>query len=178
MKTSVYIATSLDGYIARDDGDIEWLHGSSDDTEDYGYEDFIATVDVLIMGRHSFEKVLSFGTWPYDNKTVVVLSSGSVSIPTQLPSTVESSSSSPASLLSSLELRGMKHAYIDGGKTIQGFLRAGLVNELIITRIPRLLGSGIPLFGSLAKEIILKHISTKSFSSGLTQSKYEIKGTA
>ena len=95
MKASVYIATSLDGYIAREDGDTDWLHssGSGGGDEDYGYEDFTASVDVLIMGRNSFEKAMRFSDWPYSSKHVVVLSSRPVSIPAELSNSVEASSS-------------------------------------------------------------------------------------
>lgn len=176
MKASVYIASSLDGYIAREDGDIDWLHSSdnNDASEDYGYEKFIGSVDALIMGRNSFEKVLSFDKWPYDDKCVVVLSSHSVAIPDELKTSVESSMLEPSALLVALESRGINHVYIDGGKTIQSFLRAGVISDFIITRIPILLGGGIPLFGSLDRDINLKHISTQSYSSGLVQSKYEV----
>ena len=180
MKASVYIATSIDGFIAREDGDIDWLHSSdySSGSEDYGYKDFMASVDALVMGRNTFEKVLTFGEWPYGGKHVVVLSGRSVSIPTELSSSVEASSSDPVELLANLEQRGIKHVYIDGGKTVQSFLRAGLINELIITRIPRLIGSGIPLFGALDRDLSLKHIGTHSYSSGLVQSKYEVVKSA
>lgn len=176
MKASVFIATSLDGYIARENGDIDWLsvaEGEGSD-EDYGYQDFIDSVDILVMGRNSYEKVLSFGQWPYGNKPVVVLTSRSLKIPDDLAETVEAKSSSPAELVKQLSERGARHAYIDGGKTIQGFLAAGLIQQIIITRIPILIGGGIPLFGPLNKDIKLRHIETRSFASGLVQSRYEV----
>ncbi len=133
MKASVYIAASLDGFIARKNGDLDWLPGSGDGAEDgggdndgdLGYRDFLASVDVLVMGRHSFEKVLSFGQWPYQNKSVVVLSSKPVEIPGEIAATVQWRSLSPASLVAQLAEDGAQHLYVDGGKTIQGFLRAG-----------------------------------------------------
>ncbi len=176
MKVSVYIAVSIDGFIARTDGDIEWLHSysESDENEDYGYEEFMSSVDALIMGRKTFEKVLSFEKWPYGNKTVVVLSSSSVAIPEKLGKHIEASSLDPSELLANLSKRGINHVYIDGGKTIQSFLCAGLVNEFTITYIPHLIGNGIPLFGALKDDVLLKHIYTKSYSNSLVQSKYEV----
>lgn len=178
MKSSVYIATSLDGFIARENGDIDWLPGVNTDGsgEDYGYKEFMDTVDILVMGRHTYEKVLTFNEWPYGNKPVVVLSSGSVNIPGHISQTVKSMSGSPSELVNQLSERGARHLYIDGGKTIQRFLDAGLIQQLIITRVPILIGSGIPLFGPLKRDILLRHIETREFASGLVQSKYEIIG--
>ena len=178
FKVSVYIAVSIDGFIARTDGDIDWLHSysESDENEDYGYKEFMSSVDGLIMGRKTFEKVVSFGKWPYENKMVAVLSnnSDSVTIPKKLGKHIEVSSLDPSELLANLSKRNINHVYVDGGKTIQSFLCVGLVNELIITYIPRLIGNGISLFGVLEQDILLKHIYTRSYSSGLVQSKYEV----
>lgn len=177
MKASVFIATSLDGFIAREDGDIEWLTAYGEptqDSEDYGYKEFMDTVDVLVMGRNSYEKVLAFGDWPYGKKQVVVLSSKSVAIAEEIADTVEWMSGSPQEIVQKLAERGAKHLYVDGGKTIQGFLNEGLINQLIITQIPILLGRGIPLFGPLKNDIRLKHIQTRTFENGLVQSSYEV----
>jgi len=176
MRASVYIATSLDGFIARSNGDIDWLHGGSSDggREDYGYRAFMDTVDVLVMGRRTYERVLTFEGWPYGNKSVVVLSHGKVRIPEQMAGTVDVMSCSPDELVGRLSERGATHLYVDGGTTIQAFLAAGLVQELIITRIPILLGRGIPLFGPLERDIELLHIETRAYPSGLVQSKYQV----
>jgi dihydrofolate reductase len=178
MKASVYIATSLDGYIARENGDIDWLPGgdSEGSDEDYGFQEFMDSIDVLVMGRNTYEMVLSFGKWPYGNKPVVVLSSKPVQIPRDIAETVESKSCSPTELVKQLSERGAKHLYIDGGKTIQSFLNAGLIQQLIITRVPVLIGSGISLFGPLNKDVKLRHIETRSFARDLVQSRYEILG--
>jgi dihydrofolate reductase len=149
MKVSIFIAVSLDGYIARQDGSLDWLDTANTRVpagEDCGYGKFIASVDVLIMGRKSFEKVLSFGGWHYGELPVVVWSRQGVEIPSHLQKTVSCSSESPQALLQRLAQAGHRHAYVDGGVTIQSFLHAGLVNELTITTIPVLLGEGIPLF--------------------------------
>ena len=176
MKASVFIATSLDGYIARPDGAIDWLptNGLDGPTEDYGYKKFIDTVDALVMGRKSFETVLGFGiAWPY-TKPVIVLSSRTVEIPEAIRGKVEAMSGTPAEVIRRMEERGAKHLYIDGGKTIQGFLTAGLIGRMTITRIPVLLGSGIPLFGPLPGDVKWRHVETRSWPSGLVQSTYEL----
>jgi len=178
MKASVFIATSLDGFIARANGDISWLGagGSEDDGEDYGYKAFMDTVDILVMGRKTYEKVLTFETWPYGSKPVVVLSSKRISIPHSIAASVEWMSGAAGELLSCLAERGVRHLYVDGGKTIQNFLAAGCTQQLIITRIPILIGNGIPLFGPLTHDIRLRHIKTRAFASGLVQSTYDVMG--
>lgn len=180
MKVSVYIATSLDGLIARDDGGLDWLPGADSDApadadaEDYGYGEFMDSVDVLVMGRNTFEQVLRFGKWAYENKRVVVLSRGDVQVPTNLAQTVEVRSCPPCELVDQLAETGAKHLYVDGGNTIQRFLNEGLIQQIIITRIPILIGSGISLFGPLADDILLHHVETRQFPSGFVQSRYEV----
>jgi dihydrofolate reductase len=178
MKVSVYIATSLDGFIARADGDVSWLDPYSQDADqDYGFGEFFGSVDCLVMGRATFEKVLSFDAWGYRSKRVVVLSHGEVAIPEGIAASTESMSGSPVEVVERLAARGYKHLYIDGGATIRGFLAAKLVDALILTRVPLLLGSGISLFGDLAEEILLEHVSTRQFPTGLVQSEYRVART-
>ena len=175
MKTSVFIATSLDGFIARPNGELDWLgEPPKEGTEDYGYKEFMDTVDVLVMGRNTFEKVLTFDGWPYGTKPVVVLTHRSLDIPESIAQFVEAMSCSPIELINRLSKQGAGHVYIDGGNTIQGFLDAGLIQRLIITRIPILIGDGIPLFGQLQRDIALRHIETQAFPGGLEQSEYEV----
>ena len=173
MKASVYIATSVDGFIARPDGDIDWLGEPAEDGEDFGYEEFMATVDHLVMGRHTFEKVLSFGQWPYA-KPVVVLTSRPLKVPEDIASKVEVMSGPPEQILDELAKRGSQHLYIDGGKTIQLFLSAGLIQRVIISRIPVLIGEGIPLFGPLPQDIQLRHKATRTFANGVVQCEYQV----
>ena len=188
MKASVYIATSLDGFIARENGDLDWLEGSGEEVaeekeevsqdsaqgEDYGYKAFMDSVDALVMGRNTFEKVLSLGPWGYGDKLVFVLSSRPLEIPKHLSQTVEAMSGSPEEVTARLSERGMTHLYIDGGETVQRFLRSGLIQRLIITKMPILIGTGIPLFGPLGRDIKLRHVRTQSYPSGFVQSEYEI----
>jgi dihydrofolate reductase len=179
MKASVYIGTSLDGFIARENGGLDWLPGSQgdesdengDSAEDYGYQEFMDSVDVLVMGRNTYETVLSFGEWPFEGRRVVVLS-GTLS--QDQPENVEVMSGSPPEIFESLQESGAEHLYIDGGKTIQGFLNAGLIHELIITVVPVLIGTGIPLFGPLDQDVQLQHVETRSFPNGFVQSRYRV----
>ena len=175
MRASVYIAISLDGFIARPDGDVSWLDPYNDDC---GFGDFFSSVDCLVMGRKSFEKVLSFDiVWPYGEKRVVVLSGSGVQIPSELEKTTEEMTGSPADVAAILEHRGFAHLYIDGGYTIRGFLDGGFIDSLVLTRVPIILGSGISLFDGLQSEVGLDHIMTRSFDSGLVQSEYRVAHT-
>jgi len=174
---TVYIATSLDGYIARADGNIDWLNEANScvpEGEDCGFFEFLESIDALIMGRKTFEQVLSFGQWPYGETPVIVLSRNKVSIPSKLSKTVSCSSESPTELSKRLADTGAKKLYIDGGATIQSFLKEDLINDITITRIPTAIGTGIPLFGELNNDIKLKHIATKVYDFGFVQSTYEI----
>ncbi len=174
-KVSIYIAASLDGFIARNNGDIAWLDDSdSQSDEDYGYSLFMSSVDVLIMGRNTFEKVLTFGKWPYDDKRVIVLSTRTLPIPEWLPNTVKVIAADPTNLVESFSAEGVKHLSIDGGNTIQRFITAGLADEMTITRIPILIGKGVSLFGTLDSDIKLKHIETRLFTNGFVQSRYQL----
>lgn len=178
LKCSVYIATSVDGFIAKPDGDIDWLHNPEYAAAKFNgldYDDFIATVDTIVMGRNSYEKVLTFGFWPYENIPVVVLTHRGLDIPKELEGKVRVESLTPKQLVSTLEREGKRHLYIDGGITIQGFIKAGLVQEITITRIPILLGAGKSLFGELGMEVHLRLIETANSDSGFVQERYEVK---
>ncbi len=174
MKCSVFIATSLDGFIAREDGGIDWLPGPevAGPDEDFGYQDFFGAIDAIVMGRNTFELLLTFNEWYYGETPLFVLSSREIVLPQHLPTTVSRISGPPAEVVRLLEERGLQHLYVDGGRTIQEFLRSGLIDEMTITRIPVLLGNGVPLFGSLESDIRLRHIETRSFPGGIVQSRY------
>lgn len=178
MKNSVFIATSVDGMIARADGEIDWLDaaGGGDSHEDYGYGAFFESVDCMVMGRGSYEKVVSFGgDWPYAGKRVVVLTT-TLERPIDGYSDLVELYDGPIKALNDrLKSEGVQHVYVDGGKTIQSFLRAGLLHRMIITQIPILIGDGIPLFGTLNRDIPLTHVRTQSYPNGFVQNEYVIK---
>jgi dihydrofolate reductase len=172
-KISVYIAASLDGFIARKNGDLDWLPPGKEGDEDFGYAEFMSTVDHVVMGRNTFEKVLTFGGWHYDKK-VIVLTSRDLSIPPELTGNVEALHLSPCELVHEMVRRGVKGIYLDGGVTIQRFLRESLVDEMTITTIPILLGEGLPLFGKLEKNVKLELVKSQSFKNGFVQNKYKV----
>lgn len=172
MKTSVFVGASVDGFIARANGTFDFLSGEGGE-RDNGYEEFLATVDALVIGRNTYDVVLPFPTWPYGSKPVFVLSTRDLG-PAPSGSVVERISAAPAEVFSLLEARGFQHVYVDGGFTIQAFLRAGLINRLVITRVPVLIGTGISLFGPVDADIRLEHVRTRQLSGGAVQSEYAV----
>jgi dihydrofolate reductase len=171
FHAAVFIATSLDGFIARSDGSIDWLTERGEKAGDTGYDEFMSAVDTVVLGRNTYEKVLTFDFWPYEGKHVEVLSS---TLPLDADEriivhrTVEG-------LVETLDDRGAKRVYADGGRVVQTFLRAGLLNELTITVVPVLLGSGIRLFGELDQDVSLTHNATRTLGAGLIQSDYTVQ---
>jgi dihydrofolate reductase len=178
MKISVFIATSLDGFIARPDGALDWLPQSSGD-EDHGYNDFFAAVDTLLMGRKTFETVVGFSPFPYSGKRVVVCSQSitQTDVPKALQPLLEVRNEPLLEVLKHLEQTGTQHIYADGGQLITSLLELGLVDEMTLTQVPVLLGSGIPLFGKLSRDHTWQHLETKTFKSGLVSSKYRRQHT-
>ena len=172
MTVSVFIGTSVDGFIARPNGDLDFLPPGGG--EPHGYEEFIATVDALVIGRNTFETVLGFPAWPYGDKRVVVLSSRPLDLSVVRGGVVEQMAGPPDEIVSKLAARGIHHLYVDGGITIQRFLREGLIQRLIITRVPVLIGEGVPLFGVLPRDVRLRHVATQHYASGLVKSEYRI----
>jgi dihydrofolate reductase len=170
MKASVFVGTSVDGFIARSDGSFDFLSNGGD--EAHGYEEFIASIDAMVIGRNTLETVLAFPKWPYE-KPVFVLTTRPMP-PLPAGAVAERLSGQPADIISNLAARGIAHVYVDGGITVQRFLRAGLIQRLIITRVPVLIGSGIPLFGELDHDVKLAHVATRTYASGLVQSEYSV----
>ena len=167
---AVFIATSLDGYIARRDGDIDWLVGRAEELGESGYDAFIAGIDCLVIGRGTYETALGFDSWPYEGRRVLVLSSRvdqgadpRVEVVRDLPAAVDA-----------LVAAGVRRVYVDGGRVIQSFLAAGLIHELTITTAPVLLGEGLPLFGALDRDVPLEHRSTTVLGAGFVQSVYAV----
>jgi len=172
MSVSVFVGASVDGFIARTNGDFDFLPEGGG--EPHGYDEFMASVDALVIGRKTFETVLNFAVWPYGNKRVVVLSSRPVDLSAARGAVLEQMAGPPAEIVSKLAASGAHNLYVDGGITIQGFLRAGLVERLIITRVPVLIGDGIPLFGALTRDLRLRHVATQHYPSGLVKSEYHV----
>jgi len=174
MKTTVYVGTSLDGFIARKDGNIDWLVKYQNKEVHDSYNEFINRIDAMVIGRGTYEKVLSFPEWPYKKK-VFVLSTSLKQIPGTLNEKATLVAMKPAALLNYLSDKGFSNIYVDGGKVIQSFLKEDLIDELIITRVPELIGTGIPLFGYLDNDLRFEHIKTNIYSDGLVKSQYERK---
>ena len=176
LKCSVFIAASLNGFIARRNGDISWLTDPSFQlsNEDFGYKAFWDSIDILVMGWKTYAAALTFPEWPYTGKRVVVLSHGSPHIPERLAGLVDVMTGEPGELAEQLEKSGARHLYIDGGKTIQGFLKARLIEEMTITTIPILLGEGIPLFDALDQDIHLTLLDSHDYPNGFVQNKYRL----
>jgi dihydrofolate reductase/RimJ/RimL family protein N-acetyltransferase len=170
VKCSIYIAASLDGFIARSDGDIDWLKSVARPGEDYGYRRFIDTVDTVVIGRKTYELVLGFAEWPYAGKRVVVVTHR----PAEAQYDEHFYAGPPEGLVRRLAFEGRQHAYIDGVAVIQQFLAAGLVQRATLSVIPLLLGDGVRLFGSVTRDVPLKLLRTQSFESGLVQLEYDV----
>ena len=172
MKLSVFCGVSVDGFLARPNHSLDFLDAGGQ--EPHGFEEFYRSVDVVVIGRKTFDVVLTFGEWPYGKKLVVVLSRRPLDFSSLKSGVVEAMAGEPGEIVTSLRARSFQHAYIDGGITIQRFLAAGLIDRMVITRVPVLIGQGIPLFGPLLRDISLRHVATCSFKGGLVQSEYEI----
>jgi len=181
IKSSAFVATSLDGFIAREDDSLDWLDDANkriQKGEDCGFKEFFNLIDFLVMGRVTFGKVLSFEKWPYGEKRVVVLSRKRIHIPIELQKTVYDLALSPHDLVQELSAVGAKEIYVDGGNTIRRFLSCNLLDEITITIITVLLGKGKSLFAGIEKEIKLELISSKAFDFGFVQNKYKVKKEA
>ena len=175
-RNIVFIAKSLDGFIAGKKGELDWLHAvPNPDNVEMGFADLMNRIDGIVMGRNTFEIVCNLdGEWLY-SKPVFVLSSILSSIPEKFKDKAEIVKGSPGEIVELLHNKGFHQLYIDGGLTIQSFLRSGLIDELVITTIPVLLGEGIPLFGELPHPIFLNHLKTVVYLNQLVQSHYELK---
>jgi dihydrofolate reductase len=172
ITTHVYIGSSLDGYIARKDGSFDWLVPFGDEDAVEAYKEFIAGIDLLIIGRGTYETVLGFPAWPYD-LPVVVLSRTLETSPPGIKENVSISGLEPKQLLRKLDEEGIRSVYVDGGKVIQSFLAEDLIDELIIAHVPVLIGDGIPLFGRIDRDLKFEHKRTASFPNGLVRSYYK-----
>lgn len=173
----VFIATSLDGFIARDNGDIGWLMERNEPGENYGYDSFIADIDVIVLGRGSFLALRDVKPWLY-TLPVVVLSASLTQdhVPDDLKDKVEICDKPPKQVMQMLQSRGCRRVYVDGGRVVQSFLAERLIADMVITRVPVLLGQGRSLFGAIPEDIPLVHEKTETFPPGFVQSRYKIAG--
>ena len=177
MHCSAFIAMSLDGFIARSDGSIDWLESLNKtvpSNEDCGYAHFMDSVDALVIGRRTFETMLTFPQWPHGEKPVLVLSRSLQRLPSHLPAQVELSRAAPEEIAFDANSRGWRRLYIDGGELVQSFLRSGLLTDLTITTVPVLLGSGRRLFGELERDVSVRLKSSVAYPFGFVQSVYEV----
>ena len=172
MKTKVFIGTSLDGFIARKNGDFDWLTAFANDEAVNDYKEFIKVIDAILIGRNTYETVLRFPEWSYEQK-VFVVSNSIKQVPEKLRKKVTIVAMKPAETLQYLSDKGFSNIYVDGGKLIQSFLKENLIDEMAISKAPVLIGSGISLFGDLDIDLHFKHIKTKVYSNGLVRSYYE-----
>ncbi len=172
MANHVFIATSLDGFIADAHGGIDWLTSfPAPGGEDFGYAAFMQGIDAIVMGRGTFEVVRRFEHWPYD-KPVFVASSTLARLPRAHTARARLVRGSPQAIVACLTRMGLTELYIDGGRTIQRFLADDMIDTMTITRAPLLLGAGIPLFGAVDHPIRFTHRSTVVFSNGMVQSRH------
>jgi len=170
---SVYIAISLDGYIATPEDGLEWLNTFPNPSDsDYGYHEFMDRIDALVMGRKTFDIVSAFDPWPYTKK-VFVLSRSLKEVPAVLVDQVEIVTGDISAVVKKINRQGYNTLYIDGGQTIQAFLKKNLIDELIISKLPIILGEGIPLFTPQGLSIYFEHCSTEVFEGGLVKSHYK-----
>jgi dihydrofolate reductase len=173
MRLSVFCGVSVDGFLARPDDALDFLH--SGEQEPHGFKEFLASVDVVVIGRRTFEVVMKLGHLTlYGNQPVIVLSSRALDFSAVKGAVIEQMSGEPTEVVRQLKARGFRHAYLDGGVTIQRFLAAACIDRLVITRVPVLIGAGVPLFGPVPHDIRLRHVATHSYAGGLVQSEYAV----
>ncbi len=176
MSNIVYIATSIDGYISDKDGGLDWLQMvPNPDSLDFGWENFMNSIDAVVMGRKTFEKVCSFDCdWPY-KKPVFILSSSLKSLPEGYEEKAELIEGPLSGILKIIKSKGYENLYIDGGVAVQNFLKDDLIDEMIITVIPVLLGGGTPLFAELPKQMEFECIKSEALLNALVQTQYRRK---
>jgi dihydrofolate reductase len=171
--TLAFIACSLDGYIARPDGGLDWLTSlPAPEGEDFGYSAFMAGIDAILMGRATYDTVLGFPDWPYDRPVRVLTRDAGRVRPAPAGADARPVSGPLPGVLAGLAAEGFGRVYVDGGQTISGLLRAGLLDRLILTRVPVLLGAGLPLFVQTGPEMRLAALGTRVWPNGFVQTDY------
>lgn len=169
----VMMAITLDGFVARKDHSLDWLMKQNTKDENHGFTEFLADIDVIVMGSGSYRTVSGFDAWPYE-KSVIVMSSklSQDDIPAKLQDKVEVTNLAPLALMEEMDKRGLSRVYVDGGAIVQSFMRLGLVQDLKLAVVPIIIGEGIRLFGDLPADIDLKLVETKGFPSGFVEMRY------
>ena len=171
MPATAYVGVSLDGFLARPDGTIDWLPAPG---PELGFAEFMAGIDDVVMGRRTWEFVAAADPWYYGDTPVVVLSSRPIARHAHTRSGVRHVAGDPAQVVATLAADGLANLHVDGGVTVQRFLRAGLIHLLVITTVSVLIGQGRPLFGPLDLDVHLTHVRTRSFDNGMVQSEYTV----
>ncbi len=177
---SVFLGMSADGFIARLDGDVTWLTGGADANTapedggggDFGFADFVSGIDALVMGRGTYDVIAPFAEWPHQGKPVHVLST------TLEPGADPRLAAGHRSVEEARDARGAagyRRVYVDGGRTVHAFLRAGLIDDLTLSRVPVLIGTGHTPFGELAADVPLEHVRTQTFPGGMVQTTYRVR---
>jgi len=173
MKLSVFCGVSVDGFLARPDHTFDFLDTPGQGP--HGFDEFWSSVDAILIGRRTFNVARAFpGPWGYGKKPVFVLTHRQPDFSSLEGAVVEAIAGDPRAVAAQLEDRGFQHVYVDGGQTIQQFLAAALIDRLIVTRVPVLIGEGISLFGAIPRDIPLRHVATQTFKGGLVQTEYAI----
>ncbi len=178
MSATVYCGASVDGFIARENDSFDFLSagdGENPPNEDFGFAEFMKEIDALVMGRRTFEVVRPFKEWPYGKTPVFVRTHRPLDLPPDYPHPVHATSGDPADVIAQLAQRGLHRLYVDGGRTIQDFMNAGLIDRIIVSRVPVLIGSGISLFGPLSRDLRLEHVATKVWPGGMVRTEYLVK---
>ena len=166
----VFLGLSVDGFIARLDGDLDWLVSRGEAAGDIGFTDFLATVDALLMGRGTYEAIVDFPEWPYGKTPVHLLSSTFAGEDRRLAGVHRTLDDSIAALTAA----GHRRVYVDGGATVRAFLARGLIRELTLSSVPVLIGSGFTLFGSLPHDVELEHLGTRVIGGSMVQTHYRV----
>lgn len=174
-RVTYYVASSVDGFVAPADGSVDWLEQAHLAGEDYGYNAFYESVDALLFGRRTYAQVQSFGEWPYPGKPCLVLSRDEQ--PDEDPA-VEFTTAQPEQVLEQLDRDGRTHIWLVGGANLAGsFLDRNLISDFVITVVPTLLGSGLPLLGQSGAARQLELVSEKCFENGAVQLHYRPRAT-
>lgn len=173
MRVSAFVAVSLDGYFCRGSAHDDWLQANGART-DYGFGRFLDGVDAILVGRRTFERLAGYRHWPYGRRRMFVMSSRYVDVPIDLVRFVEPTRLAPQAVLDRLLEEGHRHVFVDGGMAIQSVLKLGRLNDITVTRVPLILGEGLPLFAPGIGEHVLEHLASTAFSDGMVQSRYRI----